>query len=226
MARRARWIVDLQTRGSKICHELTTRWGQLMLKRRKSRIWPWVLWAVVVFAVGIIWLIAQRSGFGSAAEWVGAVGEFLIAGVIYYELDENRASTFLANVQKETFLQQRRELYDEYVSTAPGASLKTRAEEFGEKLKGDADLRSKCDVQWSNIDRLQFALRWSLFHRNLAARWFPQTLISLWVMTGPYVRYLQAIRLTDAHEYGLNAVTESINTLVKRQKKGETAQNH
>jgi len=137
----------------------------------------------------------------SAAEWVSAIGEFAIAGVIFYELEENRASTFLANVQNETFLKQRKELYEAYLDAAsPGASLKTRAEEFAEKLKINAVLRSKCDLQWSNIDRLQYALLWS-FHRNLASKWFPQALISLWVMTGLYVRHLQAIHLNDAHEY-------------------------
>jgi len=36
----------------------------------------------------------------STAEWLilfGSIGEFVIAGMIYYELEENRASTFLAN---------------------------------------------------------------------------------------------------------------------------------
>jgi len=43
----------------------------------------------------------------STTEWLvllGSIGEFAIAGVIYYELEENRASTFLANVQNPDFL--------------------------------------------------------------------------------------------------------------------------
>jgi hypothetical protein len=35
-------------------------------------------------------------------------------------------------------------------------------------------------------------------------------------MTGLYVRSLQAIRLRSAHEHGVDAVRDSINTLVSR----------
>jgi len=38
-------------------------------------------------------------------------------------------------------------------------------------------------------------------------------------MTGPYVRYLQEIRLHDAHVDGEKAVGKSINALVRRKKK-------
>jgi hypothetical protein len=68
----------------------------------------------------------------STTEWLvllGSIGEFAIAGVIYYELEENRASTFLANVQNPDFLKNRRTLYEAYVAAAePGTSLKARAE--------------------------------------------------------------------------------------------------
>ena len=155
----------------------------------------------------------------SWSEWSSGFGELLIAGVIYYA-QENRAATFLANVQSSDFLQERRKLYEEYVTAAPAsASLKTRAEAFGKKLNADTNLRSICDLHWSNIDRLQYALRWSLFHRHLLSDWFPQVLISLWVMTGPQVRKRQTLRLRDAHEYGLKAVRDSVSAVVSKQKK-------
>jgi hypothetical protein len=157
----------------------------------------------------------------SVAEWVGTVGEFALAGVIFYELEENRAATFLANVQDRKFLSQRAKLYEAYVGVQPSdTSLKSRAEAFKKKLiEDDPKLRAICDQQWSNIDRLQYALLWSPLHRNLLAEWFPQALVSLWVMTGPYVRHLQEIRLHDAHVYAERAVRNSINLLVSRRKR-------
>ena len=88
----------------------------------------------------------------STTEWLvllGSIGEFAIAGVIYYELEENRASTFLANVQNPDFLKNRRTLYEAFVAVAqPGTSLKVRAEAFKDKIESNADLRSLCDLQW------------------------------------------------------------------------------
>ena len=89
----------------------------------------------------------------SAGEWGSTVGEFLIAGVIYYELEENRIATFLRDVQSAEFLKDRREIYEAYVGDAASsdASLKTRAEAFTKKLAEDAELRSKCDLQWTSM---------------------------------------------------------------------------
>ena len=156
----------------------------------------------------------------SAAVWLaflGAIGEFAIAIVLYYELEENRASTFLANVQNPDFLNDRRKLYEAYVAVAqPGTSLKARAEAFKDKIEGNIDLRSSCDLQWINIDRLQYDLRNSFFHSRLLADWFPQVLVSLWVMTGLYVRDRQVTGPVDAHQYGINAVKQSLQTLASR----------
>ena len=161
----------------------------------------------------------------STTEWLvllGSIGEFAIAGVIYYELEENRASTFLANVQNPDFLKNRRTLYEAYVAAAePGTSLKARAEAFKDKIESSADLRSLCDLQWYNIDRLQYALRNSLLHSRLLAQWFPPTLVSLWVMTGLYVCDRQVTGPVDSHQYGINAVKQSLQTLASRaQKRG------
>jgi hypothetical protein len=143
--------------------------------------------------------------------------------IIYYELEENRIATFLKDVQSAEFLKDRRKIYEAYLdTTSSNASLKTRAEEFSKKLSEDAELRSKCDLQWSNIDRLQYALRLSPWNWNLPAKWFPQALVSLWVMTGLYVRHLQKIRLHDAHEYGERAVRSSISALIRRKRKEGT----
>jgi hypothetical protein len=155
-----------------------------------------------------------------SAEWfelLSAVGGIAIAVVLYYELEENRASTFLENVQNPDFVKARRNLYEAYVAVAqPGTSLKARAEAFKNKIEGDVDLRSSCDFQWINIDRLQYDLRNSLFHSRLLADWFPQVLVSLWVMTGLYVRDRLVTGPVDAHQYGVNAVKQSLRTMASR----------
>jgi len=58
----------------------------------------------------------------------GSIGEFVIAGVIYYELEENRAATFLANVQNPKFLDKRVELYKAYVGVLLSVALRSLSE--------------------------------------------------------------------------------------------------
>jgi hypothetical protein len=83
-------------------------------------------------------------------------------------------------------------------------------------------------VQWYNIDRLQYALRNSLLHSRLLAEWFPQTLVSLWVMTGLYVRDRQVTGRVDSHQYGINAVKQSLEIFAWRAQKrgGKNWTNH
>ena len=151
-----------------------------------------------------------------AAAWASAIGELAIAGVIYYELEVNRAASAMANILDEPFTKDRRELYNAYVAIMPlGASIKERAEAFQKKLHEDPGLRSMCDDQWTKIARLQYALSWSP-HRNLLARWFPHVLVSLWAMTGPYVRERQKLRPSPLHKVGPAAVKASLRVILSQ----------
>jgi hypothetical protein len=120
------------------------------------------------------------------SEWfsaIGAIGEFVIAGVIYYEIEAGRVSSFLTGVHNDEFYKGRKRLYEAYVRVLPeGASLKERAEAFRQKLWDDECLRTICDQQWTHIDRLRYTVQGSIF-RRVVAKWFPQVLVSLWVMT-------------------------------------------
>jgi len=127
-------------------------------------------------------------------EAFSAVGEFTIAGVIYFEIEAHRAATFLADVLGSEFYKERAKLYEAYVQVAPPeVTLKERAEKFRDKLWNDKVLRTACDLQWTNMYRLRYALRWSIF-RGEVSRWFPQVLVSLWVMTGLYQRERETLR--------------------------------
>jgi hypothetical protein len=80
------------------------------------------------------------------SDWITLLGDVFIAGVIYYEVEEHRASTFLADVQGAEFYKDRARVYDAYTHV-PGSSLKERGEGFRKKLWDDKELRELCDLQ-------------------------------------------------------------------------------
>jgi hypothetical protein len=151
-------------------------------------------------------------------ELLNMLGEFAIAFVIYYEIEENRAASFLSEVQSEKFYDHRKKLYEAYVRVLPlEASLKERAEAFAEMLWKDGELRTLCDQQWGTVYRLRYAFRWSIFHRRAVEKWFPQVLIALWVMTNRYLREREGLRPIDSiTNYGLIAVHGSLLFLKRR----------
>jgi len=150
-------------------------------------------------------------------DWLSTLGEFSIAFVIYYEIEEQRVSSFLTDVQSKEFYKERKKIYEEYVRTGPAdASVRERAELFEKKLWDDDKLRAICDLQWTYIYRLRFAVRRSIFHKSVVAKWFPQVLVSLWVMTNRYVRERERLRPLDEADYGIKAVRESLRVLKKR----------
>ena len=148
------------------------------------------------------------------ADWATIIGELLIAAVIYYEIEENRASAFLTDVQQGEFYKGRAELYDSYAKlTAP--TLKGRAEQFRKVLGADPDLRETCDRQWTYFNRLRYMLRFSLFRRRLLVTWFPQVLVSFWVMTALYIRERQELRHAPVTDDLKVAVKESLKEMNK-----------
>jgi hypothetical protein len=151
----------------------------------------------------------------SFVEWLTAAGEFAIAGVIYYEVEEHRSSTFLSEVQAPELYEKRAKLYDEYARVPGAATLKDRAEAFRKKLWDDQPLRLVCDQQWTNLNRLRYVVRHSLVHGNLVAEWFPQVMVSMWAMTALYIRERQQLRQPPAENYGIKAVRESLRKLKK-----------
>ena len=165
-----------------------------------------------------------NNGARMIVEWVTAIGEFLIAGVIYRELDEARASSCMSILADPQLSDARKELYDAYVSLSPEAmSLRDRAVAFSEELFRNPELRSKCDQQWNSITRCQYALRYSIFHRSLAARWYPQVIVSLWIMTGPYMRQRQQFRPAQINKYTLAAVRKSAQKILHHSAKTDAS---
>jgi hypothetical protein len=147
-------------------------------------------------------------------EWVALVGDALIAAVIFYEIEEHRASTFLSDVQGAEFYKKRAQLYDKYAHVS-GATPKERAEAFRNLLWEDPELRELCDSQYTDFCRLRYMLRYSPMHRSLLAKWFPQVMVSFWAITAVYQRERNRLRPTPIANYYLIAVRESLKELKK-----------
>lgn len=170
-------------------------------------------------AMAVIYIVNALNTPQLVIEAITAVGELAIAGVIYYEIEAHRFASFLTDTQSADFYNRRKEIYEAYVRVLPSAdaSLKERADAFAALLWGDAELRSICDLQWTYIYRLRYAFRYSLLYRQVA-EWFPQVLVSLWVMTNRYQRERDDIRPNDIIDYGTMAVKESLRVLEVRGK--------
>jgi hypothetical protein len=147
-----------------------------------------------------------------------AIGEFAIAAVIVYEVEQTRAAAFFKDVQEKTFYDYRRKLYQTYASL-PGNTLKERAEKFRDALWADPALIQMCDAQWIDFNRLQYSLGWLLgrFRGGLLAKWFPHVMVSFWVMTAVYIRQRQKLRGASKDEQAVLAIKRSLRVLRTRE---------
>lgn len=118
--------------------------------------WQWYCVAVIV-AAALLLLLYFAYCSTQPAEWVTAIGEMLIAGVIYWEIEGQRAATFMENVAKAKFYRDRTKLYDAYARL--DGDTKARASAFGELLKENKELRKIAEHQWTTFTRLRYMLR-------------------------------------------------------------------
>ncbi len=153
---------------------------------------PIVAGSLLILGVVSTGLVITWFAFDYGHAWAGVVAELVIACVIYYELEEERASRFLSEVLGKPF-EDREEIYHEYI-TAGGQKLEERAENFRNKLWHNGKLRQKCDLQLAHFGRLHYMLRWSILHRNLLVQWFPHVPIRLWVMLSAYIKEVAPYR--------------------------------
>jgi len=144
--------------------------------------------------------------------WAGVVAELTIACVIYYELEEERASRFLSEVLGKPY-EDREDIYHEYI-TAGGQTLEEKAENFRKKLWNNGKLRQKCDLQLAHFSRLHYMLRWSILHRNLLVQWFPHVPIRLWVMLSAYIKEVSPHR-GEENEF-MQIVLQSLGFMEKK----------
>jgi hypothetical protein len=147
-------------------------------------------------------------------EWLTMVGEFGIVFVIDYEVEEQRAAGFLATVQRPEQYDARAKVYDAFVAMN-GTTLDDRADALRKHLWTNTELRRTCDEQWTYFNHLQFTVRRSLFHRRLVARWFPNVVISMWIMLRAYFKQRYELRRAPANRYFRDAVRYSLSQMKK-----------
>ena len=122
-------------------------------------------------------------------EWFAAIGEVLVALVIYYEIEEHRVTGFLEAALDTEGSKERLDIYKAFAERYHNQLLVEGAEKFAHALLRDpdcAELRRKVDSQLNQLARFRYSLRYSVFHRNVMVAWFPHVLVRLWLMLGPY----------------------------------------
>ena len=100
---------------------------------------PIVAGSLLIFGVVSTGLVITWFAFDYGHAWAGVVAELVIACVIYYELEEERASRFLSEVLGKPY-EDREEVYHEYI-TAGGHNLEERTENFRKKLWHNGKVR-------------------------------------------------------------------------------------
>lgn len=168
-----------------------------------------VLAGVLVFVALLIWAIHLCTH--ESVTVVATFGaEFLIAVVIYYEIEQNRASAFLAEAHGQIY-KDRAEIYDAFVNLE-ATNLEERGRAFTALVKSKRELRDNCHAQLLQFARMHYMLRWSIFHHDLMVKWFPQVLIRLWVMLGDYASQLSPVGFWYQKPF-MEAVVKSIDLL-------------
>jgi len=140
------------------------------------------------------------------------LADLLIAGAIYYEIEETRASTFLSEAYGEAY-KQRPKIYDRFVAT-PGNTITERAAAFRDVIYKDPQLREACELQLIHFSRFHYMLRRSVFHKNLMVKWFPHVLVKLWIMLSPYVESHEAVPI--GYQSLMTAVLRSLKYMDKK----------
>jgi len=163
--------------------------------------------AAIIVAVNHGW-----TTWPSIRDTLTLAAELGIALAIYYEVEENRAVSFLDSVSEEIRYTARAQIYEAYVA-CPGATLAERAHYCRDELRRNADLRKTCDAQWMHFTRLQYGLSRSLLHRNLLAEWYPHVIVSMWAMLGLYIGERQKRRPSTTLRYFKEAVSRSLTSL-------------
>lgn len=124
------------------------------------------------------------------AEWATAVGEFLIAGVILWEMEENRRERFLAEAAQIGNYEARGKIYSAFYDTA-GESIKDRSEEFCKRIwkeeKDNTELKRSCEHQIVLFNRLGQISRRAWFYKRDYVKLFPHAVVLFWIMIRPYI---------------------------------------
>jgi hypothetical protein len=127
----------------------------------------------------------------STIDLVTAIGEFAIAIVIVWEMEENRRDRFLTEAAKIKNYADRGRIYAAFHAT-PRETVEAKSREFCKRIRlsgGDAPkLKLSCERQIVLFGRLAQIKRRALFYRRDYVKLFPHAVVLFWIMVNPYVK--------------------------------------
>jgi hypothetical protein len=130
------------------------------------------------------------------AEWASAVGEFLIAWVIFWEMEQNRRESFLNTAHRPESYEARRKTYAAFHAT-PGGCMAEKSKAFFEAVWGagsrEESIRESCEEQLSLFGRLGQIYRRAWINKQDYVKLFPQAVVMYWMMLEPYIADRRAL---------------------------------
>jgi hypothetical protein len=137
------------------------------------------------FALGNCWsFLVSSEGIGILT----VVAELVVAAVIYFELKQNRRQSFLEKVGQELANEDRRVIYEEYLTLGNSfASLQERSDAFMTRMEEYSRIKERCDRQITLFNDVGITVGgWSLFREPLVDI-FPHASIYVWIILRPYI---------------------------------------
>jgi hypothetical protein len=144
-------------------------------------------------------MLGDHNRSNNIAEWVTALGEIAIAGVIVLEMQVNRRDPFLTEAAKIEHYRARGRVYAAIYDTV-GDTTAEKREAFCKRIwkERDQDLRSEdreqesslkdsCEQQIVLFGRLEQIRRRALFFGRDYVELFPHAVVMFWIMVGPYI---------------------------------------
>src|SRR6266436_4774153 len=127
--------------------------------------------------------LTERRGDEMVAELTTAACEFLIAFVIWWEMEVNRREGFLARAAEFENYEDRGKIYQAFYYTS-GESIQDKSREFCKRIwndtNGDIDLKKSCERQIVLFGRLGQIRRRAWVYKRDYVKLFPHAVILFW----------------------------------------------
>jgi hypothetical protein len=133
--------------------------------------------------------------------WATFAAEFLVAAVIYFELEQGRRQHFLEKATAEHADHDRREIYKTFVAIAGCSTLEERSAAFVRRMlatppepenvapsrNGKVSLKTSCDRQIALFNDLGVTVGAWYSQSGPLVEVFPHAAIYIWIILHPYI---------------------------------------
>lgn len=142
----------------------------------------------------IAWFLKSGTVIG----WTTIAAEFLVAAVIYFELEQTRRQHFLEKAIDEHADHDRRSIYKAFVAIEGFTTLESRSAEFvrvmlrtslesGNVANGGVSLKTSCDRQIALFNDLGITVGSWYSQSGPLVEIFPHAAIYIWIILHPYI---------------------------------------